>query len=458
MENKEIIINVKDLLAEYIRKAWMIIVSMIIFAVLLGGYKYYSDRNSLGTNVNEDEYSFDEDSFSQTELEDIGQYVDLKKLYEEQKAYIENSVYINLNANQTHKAVLQYYIATETAEQARDLALVYYNYINKGGLVSDIYDVDKSLEMEYLQELLLGQGTNYDSNISSGVMNIQIYGVDDEAVTALTGKVKKQIEAFQKQALQDVSQHDLVLVDEAAGVYVDKNLYDSQSKVEEQLVAVKKSLSDAKGKLSEEQMLAANDILGENGIVEETDDETSNTVSISKKYILLGGILGFVLAVIVIYLIYFFDGTIKTVNEFTEYYGLNCFGVVRGKEKKFWDKLSERIFYSNEMKGYEQDLVVAKINVLCKNSEVHRVVLSVNQNVTSQKEIMEYAEGLKKLGIEAKITGDIFSDSSSICNLSKDENVILVEAIRKSTYENIRQKLLFCKKQEVHVLGCIAVS
>ena len=37
---KEIYISVKDLVAECIRKAWIIIISMIVFAVLLAGYKY----------------------------------------------------------------------------------------------------------------------------------------------------------------------------------------------------------------------------------------------------------------------------------------------------------------------------------------------------------------------------------------------------------------------------------
>ena len=456
MEDREIVIDVKDLFAEYVRKLWIIVICAVLFAVLLGGYKYYKDKKAVESSLKAEDFEWDEDSFTDTEMEAIESYVYLTEEYQNKCEYLENSVYINLNADKTYKTVLQYYISAASEEQTKNLAILYYNYANKGGLVADIYGEDSSIEKEYLQELLIGQGTNYDSRLFSAAMNIQVYGEDEAASTELADKVKKQMGIYSQTVSQEICQHDLVLVDESASTYVDKNLKDAQEDVQDQITLLKKNISEAKEKLSEEQLMAARIILGNEQPEEESKE--SVPVALSKKFILLGTAAGIFFAIALIYIMYYFNRTVKTAGEFTKHYGLNCFGVIETGNKTIWEKWADKLFYAHGKKGCNPELIVPKINAVCNNAGIKRVVFSVNQDTANKNMIDHYAELLKESGRDAEVLGDIMNDPAAIQRLEINQNVILVEEVRKTGYEDVRKEILFCKEQGIHVLGCIVFS
>ena len=56
----EIYISIKDLIAECIRKAWIIVIAMLVFAALLGGYKYKKDLSEAKSTIKQEEKNTDQ--------------------------------------------------------------------------------------------------------------------------------------------------------------------------------------------------------------------------------------------------------------------------------------------------------------------------------------------------------------------------------------------------------------
>ena len=48
----EIYISVKDLIKECIRKIWIIIVAMVVFGILLAGFRYAKDKKNIANTTN----------------------------------------------------------------------------------------------------------------------------------------------------------------------------------------------------------------------------------------------------------------------------------------------------------------------------------------------------------------------------------------------------------------------
>ena len=88
----EIYISVKDLIKECIRKIWIIIVAMVIFGILLAGFRYVKDKKNIAnTTVAESTEKVDvEKIVDDLESDDYNQvmtYVDLTNYRDQNRLY-----------------------------------------------------------------------------------------------------------------------------------------------------------------------------------------------------------------------------------------------------------------------------------------------------------------------------------------------------------------------------------
>ena len=126
----EIYISVKDLIKECIRKIWIIIVAMVVFGILLAGFRYAKDKKNIAnTTVAESTEKVDvEKIVDDLESDDYNQvmtYVDLTNYRDQNRLYTADAKLMKINPYKVDTVLLQYYVNAEDENTRKDMAAAY---------------------------------------------------------------------------------------------------------------------------------------------------------------------------------------------------------------------------------------------------------------------------------------------------------------------------------------------
>ena len=144
------------------------------------------------------------------------------------------------------------------------------------------------------------------------------------------------------------------------------------------------------------------------------------------------------LAVVIIVLRYMFDPTIKTSKDLQMFYGTNFIGDVEHADGAL--------------------LAASKIINMCSNRQIKKVLIAGKMATENEAAIKEVVDAVEKKGIVADIIGDILTDADAVQTLEAKSNVVLVEAVRKSKYEDFNQEKALCESLDAQLLGYIAIT
>ena len=120
------IVSVTELILELLKRVRLIIIMALIFAVVLGGYKYVKDKKAaniplLSVSVEEAEKNLTDEEVEQVNLAEYTQ-----KSLEKKQEYAEKSVLMQLNPYNVTTASIQFIIETDDKSQLTDLKYAYY--------------------------------------------------------------------------------------------------------------------------------------------------------------------------------------------------------------------------------------------------------------------------------------------------------------------------------------------
>ena len=331
----EIYISVKDLIKECIRKIWIIIVAMVVFGILLAGFRYVKDKKNIAnTTVAESTEKVDvEKIVDDLESDDYNQvmtYVDLTNYRDQNRLYTADAKLMKINPYKVDTVLLQYYVNAEDENTRKDMAAAYLSYISGGSLAADVVE-NNDLEdsSSDIQELIQCDATGLTTGTAfytenTNTINMYIYGVDEQDAKDIASYVKESMDAY-SQKLSAVAPHTLTLFEEQYSVTCATKLVSLKNDRFGNLITYNDRTTSYEGLLSDKQKESAQKIVSaqkENDELED-NDETGKTAkkdetpkaSISKKYLVVGAFLGLVLAVVIIVLRYMFDPTIKTSKD-----------------------------------------------------------------------------------------------------------------------------------------------
>ena len=439
----EIYISVKDLIKECIRKIWIIIVAMVVFGILLAGFRYAKDKKNIAN----------------TTVAESTEKVDVEKIVDDLESDDYNQVmtYVDLtnyrDQNKVDTVLLQYYVNAEDENTRKDMAAAYLSYISGGSLAADVVtDNDLEDSSSDIQELIQCDATGLTTGTSfytenTNTINMYVYGVDEQDAKDIASYVKESMDAY-SQKLSAVAPHTLTLFEEQYSVTCATKLVSLKNDRFGNLITYNDRTTSYEGLLSDKQKESAQKIVSaqkENDELED-NDETGKTAkkaetpkaSISKKYLVVGAFLGLVLAVVIIVLRYMFDPTIKTSKDLQMFYGTNFIGDVAQADGAL--------------------LAASKIINMCNNRQIKKVLIAGKMASENEAAIKEVVDAVEKKGIVADIIGDILTDADAVQTLEAKSNVVLVEAVRKSKYEDFNQEKALCESLDAQLLGYIAIT
>ena len=454
----EIYISVKDLIKECIRKIWIIIVAMVVFGILLAGFRYVKDKKNIAnTTVAESTEKVDvEKIVDDLESDDYNQvmtYVDITNYRDQNRVYTADAKLMKINPYKVDTVLLQYYVNAEDENTRKDMAAAYLSYISGGSLAADVVE-NNDLEdsSSDIQELIQCDATGLTTGTSfytenTNTINMYVYGVDEQDAKDIASYVKECMDAY-SQKLSAVAPHTLTLFEEQYSVTCATKLVSLKNDRFGNLITYNDRTTSYEGLLSDKQKESAQKIIAaqkENDELEDSDetgktakkDETPKA-SISKKYLVVGAFLGLVLAVVIIVLRYMFDPTIKTSKDLQMFYGTNFIGDVAQADGAL--------------------LAESKIINMCSNRQIKKVLIAGKMASENEAAIKEVVDAVEKKGIVADIIGDILTDADAVQTLEAKSNVVLVEAVRKSKYEDFNQEKALCESLDAQLLGYIAIT
>lgn len=454
----EIYISIKDLIKECVRKIWIIIVAMVVFGILLAGFRYAKDKKNIAnTTVTESTEKVDvEKIVDDLESDDYNQvmtYVDLTNYRDQNRVYTADAKLMKINPYKVDTVLLQYYVNAEDENTRKDMAAAYLSYISGGSLAADVVE-NNDLEdsSSDIQELIQCDATGLTTGTAfytenTNTINMYVYGVDEQDAKDIASYVKESMDAY-SQKLSAVAPHTLTLFEEQYSVTCAIKLVSLKNDRFGNLITYNDRTTGYEGLLSDKQKESAQKIISaqkENDELEDSDetgktakkDETPKA-SISKKYLVVGAFLGLVLAVVIIVLRYMFDPTIKTSKDLQMFYGTNFIGDVAQADGAL--------------------LAASKIINMCSNRQIKKVLIAGKMATENEAAIKEVVDAVEKKGIVVDIIGDILTDADAVQTLEARSNVVLVEAVRKSKYEDFNQEKALCESLDAQLLGYIAIT
>lgn len=450
----QIYINVKDLIMECVRKIWIIIIAMIVFGVLLAGYKYTKEKKSVQNQATTKQETVDVDKMtkdmSKDDLDAAMSYVNLYNYKNQQEDYAADSKIMEINPYKVDTVALQYYVGAADETKAKDMASAYLAYITGGALAEDVVENKELTESaRSIQELIQCDATGMTTGVSyytenTNVINVFVYGTDEQESKNLADGVKTCLDEYSSK-LAKVSEHTFTLFEEKYSVTTATKLISLKNDRFGNLASYNTKVTDYESYITDSQLSSAKQIISaqENNEANENDSEdnpaqSTPKVRISKKYLVVGAFLGLVLAAICIILRYIFDPSIKNSKDLQAFYGATYIGDVT-------DAAAIK-------------LVSSKIISLCENKSSKKVILAGEISEKDNSKITEVVKNIEDKGIKVVKTGNILSDADGIEKLEKDDKLVLLETIRKNKYEEYAQQEALCETLGVDCMGYIALA
>lgn len=438
-ENYEKEISLVELLF-YCLKNWRwIVLSMVVVAVLAGGYKYQSVVRSNQSRVDQQElmekYGITEPvdfiknpSVSYYEQAIASSEQELAK----QEAYLRDSVIMQLDANHLQTGTLSFYLDGVEDESIRDsLIAAYRAYVTDGRLADELLKIDDSIPVTDLQYLLsfkngtIDKDTERVSSVGAGgaslrvedtfasvkqnnVFQIQIAALDEKVCGVYLEAVEKAVMEYGADLKQETAEHELKVLASVQTEKADEEIRQYQLSTlffyETVLNNLKTLKTDMKTLKTEEGDVISFAMA----------DPTSSAV----KFLIVGLVLGAFLAGFVLILIYLMSGKLRSTEMFQEEYGMYLIGDVKAPvQKKRLFGFIDTWFYRLAQGAYAN---------IPREEQMRIAVASFKGAVerTIQK------EGLKKIMLAGTIAK---KDVAEFCACLKEH----VEEIEYSSYKQI---------------------
>lgn len=475
-------INIKELLY-YILKHWRsICIVMILCGVIMAGISYekscktvkaQQDAKQEEHDMTVDEYidGLDLDDESKVHIKDSMEILDSHQAsYNQMAYYLKNSVLMNLDASKVPTCTLTYYVDNKQVVEYPHIsetnnttaivqALISSLYTDE--LQSDVHEIIGEEAVDYITEII---NTTFSTG-NNGSFVIDIHYKDEESVRKISEVVQEQLKREQKELQASFGEFDLTLGTNNYYVGANTDLLDEQRILANNMANILDAMTKTKNALTDEEKDNYEKIVSFEKM-KQTKNEDSDMVispSISKKWLIVGVILG-ILLVFAWYLCAFLWGSVlKTEDEF-EQNDTNLIGIVHIKEKRkkvlfVIDNLVDRLFGKKVTVDMTSEIEIIATKIMMKAGENKNIALSGCAFSDAEKDIAkELCAYLEKNGINLTVAPSMMENGKTMTTVCNAEMIFFMEEIGKSNVSEIREQITFARQLNKKIGGAIVVA
>ncbi|MBP3199836.1 MAG: hypothetical protein J6N21_22965 [Butyrivibrio sp.] len=440
-------IDLKDLLKKIISNWRLIICLVLVGAILGGGYGYFS-KFSVSEEEKADMAELEETLTDKEIMEARSAasiYLDYKKIYDEVKAYQNNSVLMSIDINLTPTARKLYLISDYDEENI---------YISGPSVADNIIALYQS--MLYEDDVAYAISNSVDSVINKEFAK-ELYSMEKAGMSMLVlgtnasneRDAKKIIETLADKLMEKSDSvkayipHNIVEVSTTYETAYNDNIRARKQELINRLDSLNKTMIAVPSALSPSQKKYYDELVGDDavdyGIVR---DEMNKDISLQEivKYMILGGIgLAFIYAM-VITLRYIMTPVLKTEDDIRTVFGLPVIGCIKTGKNEDMPLLS----YSIEARSKKEES-----DKIC--------FIGAYEGTDAETKKLQLSQLLEDKELSVTLGGNVLVDAGTVEKVTDSKAVVLFEKIGCSLYDDIAKEIEFCKNYGIKILGTVVM-
>lgn len=467
MENDEVVIDLRVLMWEILRKWHIILVVCIIFAIASAMFGIHRNKAQSVEVSPENLY----EQLKPAEIVKVNNLVSIQKRIDEKTEYEKNSIYMSLNAYDVDVARTDFILSDNPDNKY--IRQMYTTYMFEGGLYNNIikeYSDDISLEnLSELVKITLSErkvNVNEDSeenyykgNDLSRVISVRILGRDKKQCQELQSLVIKNVKQYEKSVQSKYNNHSINEVSSNVYKAVDTDIASAKSTYDSQMYSLYNEYQSLYNALSDTQISLFDKLINEEEDEDVTEEKTEAVQpasgGISLKYVIVGILAGGFLSVVVVVLLTMFNGKIFVQRQITDRGLARVFGTF-GKNKN--NIASVVLGDVGTDKTSQLDIIVAKVDVFCKKNDITELVIIDNCTTETGKSRMKsVVDTIQKSGIDCKKV-TLSEGDSKYTELCDKNNIVVIEELGKGTLKALEYMFIQLKDLESKVCGVICVQ
>ena len=456
------VVDLKDLLYRCLKRWRRIVTWALIVALLAALYQVYSGVHVMMDKDKyaevKEKYAIAVDAYEATGERLRTSIVNLREAMVKQEDYNSKSELMKIDPMNKWVGSFQVYINSkfqidpnltyQNPDNTYRLVSAYANYLQSGELHGELLaHIDTIDELRFLPEIYKAS-----SDTSTATIMVQAIGKNEADVKTILDFVKEKFAEYYETIRNAVGDHDYEIMTESVYSTIDLDL-DAQQKAN--LLAItnySSQLGEAGESLSKWQSSAP----------PEQEFGTWYTIKQGIKHLILGGIVGVILAFCWYAACYVISGTVKTADDWSAF-GVPVLGKIVRDEKETWfrwlDRLIDRMFGCQREKTEGQDCVLLANNlsaILQEQGLRDAVFVGCIARAAADEILAQMKQAVP--GTEFSFSGDILSDPDVAGNLGSVEKVILLAENRATRLKDIRQTLILLKAWGKHALGAVVID
>lgn len=479
---KERIISISDMIEEVFKKIWLILILAVICALVCAGYKFSQDKKTAALTENTVTTEDLTANLSEAELQRVRNVYELQTGLMRQEDYMEQSIAMQIDPYMEDRMVMLFSVQSPSVDDRENVLYALDTYINGGGLAADLHEKYPDETMYSLSELVTAQPQTQkpddeDDHMQDQIddlgypnvdlLTVRVIHLDPDSCKDLADAVSDCILTYQERLDYAFPSCQIAKWNEVYTQIVDRDLQTYQSEHLDALITTQDRLNVQTQALSEGQKQMLTVLLsGEEASVSqdaaENDAGEPVKVSVSKKYMAIGILLGIVIGIVLILLGYVTRGTLNLALEFQKMFHLPTFGEVGLKGK---GNILVRAFrtLTHKNKGLtleeQKQLAIGNLVHACRGAAAKQILLAGTcAGLSEIPFVQEIKAALEKEGMKAEIADRMPWSYQALEQLEACEQVVLVETLHISRYDEIMQEIQKCMEHKIPILGTIVLN
>lgn len=486
-------VEIKKIFWKFLFSWKMIIVISLVFAMMFPYLVYVKSKKDFNKQKREIRAKY-EIKLEQLIAEEIQDYadvelssddqnkVDLAIAYREQidtlRNYKNTSPIFTLNPYNVKCVSLTYYIDVKE-DNVEEIPFGYVDTrANAIGNMYKRYVTADEFVIGLLGDKLNDVGTSFARELISysadaDVFYLEIMLSDDMDAESTYSKADELIRSKTKD-FSVVGDYDINLLVGDISYKRKTTMLEKQNEINTQITSTEKDLNSllkdmtpAQVYFFEEVHRTAKDVEDEYNLEEKVAAESVSLEKpmIRKKFAIVGAIAGAAIVFIFIFARDMFSGKLVYESDFENVYKLKKFGSidnVNSKKKFLADRMLVDIRNGKRKalsSGEKLEILGTSIALTCNAKNINKVCIASSSTLAVGKENLEkIKEIISKNKITVEVVDEIYYDSNSLSVCADCGNVIIVEAVGKSLYEEITKEIYKAKEYGIDILGAVVIE
>lgn len=482
---KEREISLVAFLFEILLKWRMLIVAMVLGGILLGGYSYMKQE------VNESELFVQlEENLTSVQKSNVKAVLGCADYQE----YYSESFLMQIDANNAPTSELIFQIVADDKQKEKALVTVYKQMLKTGITEWLIQGGMDEKEASKLNELIMTEDESFnqvglslaDKPLSekpsveewpvekNDLLYVRVLHIDEEKCKELAKQVSTYIFEQESELENVYGPYEVRLVSKSYATMLNEELLNSQRVALINLADGITYADQLKSALTADEKQYYN--LLKAGVDIETVGESSEvpevgavdmSPSISVKYVVLGMVLFAFLYVFYVFVAFVINNKLRENDDFAEMFGIEQLGMISEKDDKkkflgFVDRWIVALRDRNKRKFTEEEskeITAVAIKMAVKKFDGKEVCF-IGCDVKKQTEDIcsSIKAILEKEGIIVSVLDNVLYNAEEMGKLTDAKNVVIIEKIGATMYDEVAKELELLKRYNINVLGGVLVE